>query len=162
MTFPEKCTQWVHGTNPNMGQCSQCVHFFHFFHTGKVISAGCACCHLESRFLINTSVTLCFANLTNGCWNLQGLRERWLADPRFLQRLAIEESISITTTLLAQYQRRGDRFWNEIEYVITDSVRGAVVDFFTVWLPAPTLSFRSLDTEVSYACNPTLFNKKNQ
>ncbi|KAG0631380.1 hypothetical protein M758_1G249000 [Ceratodon purpureus] len=79
----------------------------------------------------------------------QGLRERWLADPRFLQRLAIEESISITTTLLAQYQRRGDRFWNEIEYVITDSVRGAVVDFFTVWLPAPTLSFRSLDTQGS-------------
>ncbi|KAG0620209.1 hypothetical protein M758_4G198200 [Ceratodon purpureus] len=78
----------------------------------------------------------------------QGLRERWLADPRFLQRLAIEESISITTTLFAQYQRRGDRFWNEIEYVITDSVRGAVVDFFTVWLPAPTLSFRSLDTQV--------------
>ncbi|XP_024382482.1 protein RETICULATA-RELATED 5, chloroplastic [Physcomitrium patens] len=78
----------------------------------------------------------------------QGLRERWLADPRFLQRLAIEESISITTTLLAQYERRGPRFWNEIEYVITDSVRGAVVDFFTVWLPAPTLSFRSLDAEV--------------
>lgn len=79
----------------------------------------------------------------------QGLRERWLADPRFLQRLAIEESISITTTLLAQYERRGTRFWSEIEYVITDSVRGAVVDFFTVWLPAPTLSFRSLDAQVS-------------
>lgn len=77
------------------------------------------------------------------------MRERWLADPRFLQRLAIEESISITTTLFAQYQRRGDRFWHEMEYVITDSVRGAVVDFFTVWLPAPTLSFsRTLDSQV--------------
>lgn len=81
---------------------------------------------------------------------LQGLRERWLADPRFLQRLAIEETISITTTLIAQYERRGDRFWKEIEYVITDSVRGAVVDFFTVWLPAPTLSFRTLDAQVFY------------
>lgn len=79
---------------------------------------------------------------------MQGLRERWLADPRFLQRLAIEESISITTTLFAQYQRRGDRFWHEMEYVITDSVRGAVVDFFTVWLPAPTLSFsKTLDSQ---------------
>eukprot|EP00246_Nothoceros_aenigmaticus_P014752 TRINITY_DN5816_c0_g1_i1.p1 TRINITY_DN5816_c0_g1~~TRINITY_DN5816_c0_g1_i1.p1 ORF type:complete len:535 (+),score=83.81 TRINITY_DN5816_c0_g1_i1:337-1941(+) len=76
----------------------------------------------------------------------QGLRERWLADPRFLQRLAIEESISITTTLCAQYVRRGPRFWQELDYVITDSVRGAVVDFFTVWLPAPTLSFRSSDS----------------
>jgi len=79
---------------------------------------------------------------------LQGLRERWLADPRFLQRLGIEETISITTTLIAQYERRGSRFWSEIEYVITDTVRGAVVDFFTVWLPAPTLSFRSLDSPV--------------
>lgn len=75
----------------------------------------------------------------------QGLRERWLADPRFLQRLFIEEAISISTTLLAQYQKRGVRFWSELEYVITDSSRGAVVDFFTVWLPAPTLSFRNTD-----------------
>jgi hypothetical protein len=81
----------------------------------------------------------------------QGLRERWLADPRFLQRLGIEETISITTTLIAQYERRGTRFWSEIEYVITDTVRAVAVDFFTVWLPAPTLSFRSLDSQVT--CN---------
>lgn len=77
----------------------------------------------------------------------QGFRERWLADPRFLQRLAIEETISITTTLIAQYERRKGRFFQELDYVITDTVRGAVVDFFTVWLPAPTLSFRSSDTQ---------------
>ncbi|CAK9202666.1 unnamed protein product [Sphagnum troendelagicum] len=87
-----------------------------------------------------------FAQLSR---HFQGLRERWLADPRFLQRLGIEETISITTTLIAQYERRGSRFWSEIEYVITDTVRGAVVDFFTVWLPAPTLSFRSLDSPVT-------------
>jgi Protein RETICULATA-related len=68
-----------------------------------------------------------------------------LADPKFLHRLAIEESISITTTLLAQYERRKGRFWEEIDYVLTDTIRGIVVDFFTVWLPAPTISF------VSYA-----------
>lgn len=62
--------------------------------------------------------------LFNKFW-LQGLRERWLADPRFLQRLAIEETISITTTLIAQYERRGYRFWKEIEYVITDSAGGS-------------------------------------
>ncbi|KAH7294614.1 hypothetical protein KP509_27G009700 [Ceratopteris richardii] len=77
----------------------------------------------------------------------QGFRERWLADPRFLQRLGIEEAISITTTLIAQYERRKGRFFQELDYVITDTVRGAVVDFFTVWLPAPTLSFRSSDTQ---------------
>ncbi|KAK3135298.1 hypothetical protein QOZ80_5BG0417230 [Eleusine coracana subsp. coracana] len=70
----------------------------------------------------------------------QGFRERLLADPKFLQRLAIEEAISITTTLLAQYERRKERFFEEIDYVLTDTIRGSVVDFFTVWLPAPTIS----------------------
>lgn len=64
-----------------------------------------------------------------------------MADPKFLHRLAIEEAISITTTLLAQYERRKGSFFEELDYVITDTVRGSVVDFFTVWLPAPTLSF---------------------
>lgn len=64
-------------------------------------------------------------------------------DPKFLNRLAIEEAISITTTLLAQYERRKGRFFEEIDYVLTDTIRGSVVDFFTVWLPAPTISFLS-------------------
>ncbi|XP_076928525.1 protein RETICULATA-RELATED 5, chloroplastic-like [Bidens hawaiensis] len=75
--------------------------------------------------------------------NFQGFRERLLADPKFLNRLAIEETISITTTLIAQYQKRKGKFFEEIDYVMTDTLRGIVVDFFTVWLPAPTLSFLS-------------------
>jgi len=79
---------------------------------------------------------------------MQGFRERLLADPKFLHRLAIEESISITTTLLAQYEKRKENFFEEIDYVITDTVRGIVVDFFTVWLPAPTISFLSVTDDV--------------
>ncbi|KAI3720988.1 hypothetical protein L2E82_31988 [Cichorium intybus] len=79
----------------------------------------------------------------------QGFRERLLADPKFLNRLAIEESISITTTLIAQYQKRKGKFFEEIDYVMTDTIRGIVVDFFTVWLPAPTLSFLSFSDDVS-------------
>lgn len=71
-----------------------------------------------------------------------------LADPKFLHRLAIEEAISITTTLVAQYERRKENFFEELDYVITDTVRGSVVDFFTVWLPAPTLSFLSYADEM--------------
>ena len=78
---------------------------------------------------------------------LQGFRERLLADPKFLNRLAIEEAISITTTLVAQYEKRKENFFEELDYVITDSVRASVVDFFTVWLPAPTLSFISYADE---------------
>jgi hypothetical protein len=80
---------------------------------------------------------------------MQGFRERLLADPKFLHRLAIEEAISITTTLLAQYERRKENFFEELDYVITDTVRGSVVDFFTVWLPAPTLSFLSYTNEIN-------------
>lgn len=80
---------------------------------------------------------------------MQGFRERLLADPKFLHRLAIEEAISITTTLLAQYERRKERFFEELDYVMTDTLRGSVVDFFTVWLPAPTLSFLSYADETS-------------
>jgi hypothetical protein len=80
---------------------------------------------------------------------IQGFRERLLADPKFLNRLAIEEGISITTTLLAQYQKRKENFFQELDYVITDTVRGSVVDFFTVWLPAPTLSFLSYADEMN-------------
>ncbi|KAJ9160401.1 hypothetical protein P3X46_025805 [Hevea brasiliensis] len=79
----------------------------------------------------------------------QGFRERLLADPKFLHRLAIEEAISITTTLLAQYERRKENFFEELDYVITDTARGSVVDFFTVWLPAPTLSFLSYADETN-------------
>ncbi|CAH2058626.1 unnamed protein product [Thlaspi arvense] len=79
----------------------------------------------------------------------QGFRERLLADPKFLNRLAIEEAISITTTLVAQYEKRKENFFEELDYVITDSVRASVVDFFTVWLPAPTLSFLSYADETA-------------
>ncbi|XP_010692907.2 protein RETICULATA-RELATED 5, chloroplastic isoform X1 [Beta vulgaris subsp. vulgaris] len=78
----------------------------------------------------------------------QGFRERLLADPKFLNKLAIEETISMTTTLIAQYEKRKENFFLELDYVITDSLRGAVVDFFTVWLPAPTLSFLSFNDEM--------------
>ncbi|GER46612.1 hypothetical protein STAS_23669 [Striga asiatica] len=91
------------------------------------------------------------SELTN---HFQGFRERLLADPKFLNRLAIEESISITTTLLAQYERRKENFFEELDYVITDTVRATIVDFFTVWLPAPTLSFlNSYDDNINSSVN---------
>lgn len=81
--------------------------------------------------------------------NEQGFRERLLADPKFLHRLAIEETISITTTLIAQYERRKENFFEELDYVVTDTLRGIVVDFFTVWLPAPTLSFLPVADDIN-------------
>lgn len=75
--------------------------------------------------------------------HFQGFRERWLANPRIFQRLALEETICITATLMAQYEKRKERFTKELDYVISDTLRSAVVSFFAVWLPAPTLSFLS-------------------
>jgi uncharacterized iron-regulated protein len=77
--------------------------------------------------------------------HFQGFRERWLANPRIFQRLALEETICITATLMAQYEKRKERFMEELDYVISDTLRSAVVSFFAVWLPAPTLSFLSYE-----------------
>ncbi|XP_050132880.1 protein RETICULATA-RELATED 5, chloroplastic-like [Malus sylvestris] len=79
----------------------------------------------------------------------QGFRERLWADPKFLNRLAIEEAISLTTTLLTQYEKRRENFFEELDYVFTDTLKRSVVDFFTVWLPAPTLSFLSYADEMN-------------
>lgn len=50
---------------------------------------------------------------------------------------------------MAQYGRRKENFFEELDYVVTDTLRGVVVDFFTVWLPAPTLSFLSNVNDVN-------------
>uniref|UniRef100_A0A5B6ZMM4 Uncharacterized protein n=1 Tax=Davidia involucrata TaxID=16924 RepID=A0A5B6ZMM4_DAVIN len=122
------------------------------------------CCWGLRLSLLSSAVKLTLPSLrfvidvdSRRCWGalpvvVQERSCRWwfrlLADPKFLHRLAIEEAISITTTLLAQYERRKENFFEELDYVITDTVRGTVVDFFTVWLPAPTLSFLSLADEI--------------
>lgn len=69
-----------------------------------------------------------------------GFRERLLADPSFMVKVAIEVGIGILTKSTAEYTKRGDRFSSEIDFVAANVAMALVADFMLVWLPAPTLS----------------------
>ncbi|OMO78065.1 hypothetical protein COLO4_24867 [Corchorus olitorius] len=68
-----------------------------------------------------------------------------LVSPEVLQNFFDLEKYPLLSELTHrfQYERRKENFFEELDYVITDTLRGIVVDFFTVWLPAPTISFLS-------------------
>lgn len=70
-----------------------------------------------------------------------GFRERLLADPSFLVKLAIECGIGICTKCTAEYAKRQGTFSKELDFVAANVMMAIIADFMLVWLPAPTLSF---------------------
>ncbi|EIE26551.1 hypothetical protein COCSUDRAFT_46136 [Coccomyxa subellipsoidea C-169] len=72
-----------------------------------------------------------------------GFRERLLADPSFLVKVGIEVGIGIFTKSSAEYAKRGENFSQELDFVLANVIMALVADFMLVWLPAPTLSFKS-------------------
>ncbi|KAK4789634.1 hypothetical protein SAY86_016938 [Trapa natans] len=77
-------------------------------------------------------------------WLLQfgGFRERLLADDLFLAKVAMECGVGIFTKTAAEYERRRENFFNELEIVCADVVMAIIADFMLVYLPAPTVSLR--------------------
>lgn len=77
-------------------------------------------------------------------WLLQfgGFRERLLADDLFLAKVAMECGVGIFTKTAAEYERRRENFFKELDFVISDVVMAIIADFMLVWLPAPTVSLR--------------------
>lgn len=77
-------------------------------------------------------------------WLLQfgGFRERLLADDLFLAKVGMECGVGIFTKTAAEYERRRENFFNELEIVFADVVMAIIADFMLVWLPAPTVSLR--------------------
>ncbi|GAA0168898.1 hypothetical protein LIER_23501 [Lithospermum erythrorhizon] len=78
-------------------------------------------------------------------WLLQfgGFKERLLADDLFLTKIFIECGVGMFTKTAAEYNRRKDNFFNELEVVFADVVMAVIADFMLVYLPAPTVSLRS-------------------
>ncbi|KAG9136280.1 hypothetical protein Leryth_003861 [Lithospermum erythrorhizon] len=72
-----------------------------------------------------------------------GFRERLLADDLFLAKLAMECGVGMFTKTLAEYERRRENFFNELEVVFADVVMAVIADFMLVYLPAPTVSLRA-------------------
>ncbi|GMH11472.1 hypothetical protein Nepgr_013313 [Nepenthes gracilis] len=77
-------------------------------------------------------------------WLLQfgGFKERLLADDLFLAKVAMECGVGIFTKTAAEYERRRENFFKELEIVFADVVMAIIADFMLVYLPAPTISLR--------------------
>ena len=71
----------------------------------------------------------------------KGFRERLLADPGFLFKVAVELGIGICTKATAEYTKRGEDFSTQLDFVAANVMMALIADFMLVWLPAPTLSF---------------------
>ncbi|KAK4356516.1 hypothetical protein RND71_025487 [Anisodus tanguticus] len=71
-----------------------------------------------------------------------GFKERLLADDLFLAKLGMECGVGIFTKTAAEYERRRENFFNELEIVAADVVMAVIADFMLVYLPAPTVSLR--------------------
>ncbi|KAL2329221.1 hypothetical protein Fmac_022648 [Flemingia macrophylla] len=77
-------------------------------------------------------------------WLLQfsGFRERLLADDLFLAKIAMECGVGVFTKTAAEYEKRRENFFKEIEIVFADVVMAIIADFMLVYLPAPTVALR--------------------
>nr|GMD67433.1 protein RETICULATA-RELATED 4, chloroplastic-like [Ipomoea batatas] len=71
-----------------------------------------------------------------------GFKERLLADDLFLTKVFIECGVGLFTKTAAEFQRRGENFFNELDVVFADVVMAIVADFMLVYLPAPTVPLR--------------------
>ncbi|GMJ15532.1 hypothetical protein HRI_005222400 [Hibiscus trionum] len=78
-------------------------------------------------------------------WLMQfgGFKERLLADDLFLAKVGIECGVGIFTKTAAEYDRRRENFFKELEIVFADVVMAIIADFMLVYLPAPTVSLRA-------------------
>ncbi|CAA3028392.1 RETICULATA-RELATED 4, chloroplastic-like [Olea europaea subsp. europaea] len=71
-----------------------------------------------------------------------GFKERMLADDLFLAKVAMECGVGVFTKTAAEYERRKENFFNELEIVFADVVMAIIADFMLVYLPAPTVALR--------------------
>lgn len=65
-----------------------------------------------------------------------------MGDPSFPMKMGIELGIGLLMKLSAEYTRRQENFFKEIDFVFANATMAIIADFMLTWLPAPTLSFR--------------------
>jgi hypothetical protein len=67
-------------------------------------------------------------------------RSRLVANPRFLSVMAVELIIGFFSKTAAEMRQRGDSFWSEFDFYLSDIMLELVGDFALVWLLSPTLA----------------------
>jgi hypothetical protein len=63
---------------------------------------------------------------------------RLMADPAFMQKLALEQMITIGASLVYEARVRGERFWKEFDLVAVNTLSLAAANAAVVYLVAPT------------------------
>jgi hypothetical protein len=61
-----------------------------------------------------------------------------MADPAFMQKLVLEQMITISSSLVYEAKVRGDRFWQELDLVAANVVCLSAANAALVYLVAPT------------------------
>lgn len=54
----------------------------------------------------------------------------------------LQVGIGICTKSSAEFGKRGELFWVELDFVLANVIMALIADFMLVWLPAPTVAFR--------------------
>lgn len=63
---------------------------------------------------------------------------RLMADPAFMQKLFLEQMITIATSITYEAQVRGERFWKELDLVAINTLSLAAANAAVVYLVSPT------------------------
>jgi hypothetical protein len=63
---------------------------------------------------------------------------RLMADPAFMQKLAVEQAITVVASLAYEARARGDAFWRELDLVALNTLSLAAANAAVVYLVAPT------------------------
>lgn len=78
--------------------------------------------------------------LIGACDALQVARDivgRLMADPAFVQKMCIEQMLTIGCNVSWEYQQRRDRFWKELDFVAINTLSLMAATGGLVWLMAP-------------------------
>ena len=87
------------------------------------------------------------------------VRDRLLRDPRYLFKVGAEVAIDAGCATVAEVRKRGDDFWGEFEFYLSDLVVGCVLDVVLVTLMAPAMPIGRKAAAVSAASSSSLVAK---
>lgn len=118
----------------------------------EALAAGKLPQEILQRFLDMESNPLLSWLMKNG-----GFRDRLLADPGFMIKVAIEVGIGVCTKTTAEYTKRGDDFKQELDFVFANLVMAVIADFMLVWLPAPTFATKAAGAAGAFSPLAKLF-----
>ena len=116
-------------------------------HAGNLaMAASVTCCawmQLHFSFIIYTALLLCLdtADVLSAVQVSQGVVGRLMADPAFVQKMVVEQIISVGSSLAWEARQRGNNFVKELDLVAINTLSVAASTGALVWLIAPNRSY---------------------